>query len=189
MHAFRLFINQYISISQADWEKIESILYEKKVEPNEVMLEVGAVCNQIYFLEKGLLRYFVWKEDKEITKYFTEAPYTFTAQQSFNQQMPSKEGIAAIESSTLWCIDRQDSQALWQLESWAAFIKKLIEEVRSYTDDIIEDLLSKTAEERYAYLLDHEPQLVQRVPLKYLASYLGIAPQSLSRIRKQLAKQ
>ncbi len=68
-------------------------------------------------------------------------------------------------------------------------MRKLIQEVQYYTEEILQEIQTETAENRYIKLLESNPALLQRVPLKYLASYLGIAAQSLSRIRKKLAKQ
>ena len=69
---------------------------------------------------------------------------------------------------------------------WNTFIRKLIQEVQYYTETILQEVQTETAENRYKKMIEQQPELLQRLPLKYLASYFGIAPQSLSRIRKKI---
>ena len=82
----------------------------------------------------------------------------------------------------------EDAQRLLALNSWSNFIRLLIQEVQTFTEEILEALQTETAESRYRMMLQADANLLQRVPLKHLASYLGIAPQSLSRIRKNIRK-
>ena len=121
--------------------------------------------------------------------FFTEAPYCFTSQQSFTAEKPATENIQAIEDSVIWQTTLKQANDLLELKSWNTFVRKLTQEVQYYTEIILQEIQTETAENRYIKLLENNPALLQRVPLKYLASYLGIAPQSLSRIRKKLAKQ
>ncbi len=76
---------------------------------------------------------------------------------------------------------------MYNLKSWTDFARKIIQEVQFFTEEILEELQTETAEFRYEKMLKNEPELLKRIPLNILASYLGIAPQSLSRIRKKLA--
>jgi hypothetical protein len=75
---------------------------------------------------------------------------------------------------------------LYRLKSWTEFARKIIQEVQFFTEEILEALQTETAEQRYEKMLKNNPMLLQSLPLKHLASYLGIAPQSLSRIRKKM---
>ena len=86
----------------------------------------------------------------------------------------------------MWQISRAEAYALLAVPAWATFVRRLTQEVQQYTENILEELQTETADTRYRRLLHDRPQLVQRVPLRHLASYLGIAPQSLSRIRRKL---
>ena len=80
----------------------------------------------------------------------------------------------------------EDTYRLLKITNWSNFIRELIQEVQSFTEEILEELQTETAEIRYRKMLESNNNLLQRVPLKHLASYLGIAPQSLSRIRKNI---
>lgn len=161
--------------------------FKKRVIPKKYnILEEGKICKSLFFLESGLLRYFVLKDGKEVTKFFTIAPYCFTSQASFNSRKPANESIQSIEESVIWETSFKQNEELLKLESWNSFARKITQEVQFFTEEILEDLQSETAENRYRKLLQNQPELLNRIPLKYLASFYGVAPQSLSRIRKKL---
>jgi CRP-like cAMP-binding protein len=186
LDAFRQFIENYTTLSDKDWKQI-SVCFEKRVvEKDEILLQEGKICRHLYFIESGLLRYFINKDGNDITKFFTEAPYCFTSQVSFTSEKPSTENIQAIEQSVILQTTLKQANDLLELKSWNTFIRKLIQEVQYYTEEILQEIQTETAENRYKKMIETNPQLLQRVPLKYLASYFGIAAQSLSRIRKKI---
>ena len=189
MQDLKTFIEGYVLVSDANWKKISTCFEQKLVIKNESILKEGEICRKLYFLESGLLRFYINKDGNEIIKFFTVAPYFFTSQASFNDQKPASENIQAIENSVIWQISLQDSNKLLELQSWSTFAKKIIQEVQFFTEQILEEIQSETAENRYKKILSDDPVLAKRIPLKYLASFLGIAPQSLSRIRKNLEKK
>ncbi|MEM1328623.1 MAG: Crp/Fnr family transcriptional regulator [Bacteroidota bacterium] len=184
--SLRAHINTYVPLSDSDWQQIEPHFHRRTFNSGDYILEEGKICRHLYFLQKGLLHYFVMKDGVPRTKFFTIAPYLFTSQRSFNEQIPATESIQAIELSVAWSISYDDNQKLLELPAWNLLSRKVTQEVQFYTEQILEDLQNETAETRYRKLLDAQPELLQRIPLKYLASYLGIAPQSLSRIRQRV---
>jgi CRP-like cAMP-binding protein len=186
MHPFRDFIHQYVTLSNEDWLQIVQHLELKSIKKDTIILEEGKICRHLYFLESGLLRFFILKNGNEITKYFTDIPYCLTSIKSFENQIPATENIETLEDTVLWAMTFESVQLLQKLIAWGTFTRKLIQEVQIYTDEILEDLQTETAENRYKKMLLNNDPLLQRVPLKHLASYLGIAPQSLSRIRKSV---
>jgi CRP-like cAMP-binding protein len=187
MHPLQRFIANYTPVTASEWNQIEPCLVREQVAKNKLLLAEGAVCRHLYFMQSGLLRFYILKDGTEITKYFTDVPYLFTSQKSFTSQQPAKESIETLEDTVLWRMTYEDAFRLLTVDAWNTFIRKLIQEVQSFTEEILEAVQTETAENRYRLLLATQPALVQRVPLKHLASYLGIAPQSLSRIRKIIA--
>ena len=187
MDTFRKFIENYTLLPIDDWEQIAQCFEKRVIEKDEILLEEGKICKHLYFLESGLLRYFINKDGNDITKFFTIAPYCFTSQVSFNNEKPATENIQAIEKSVIWQTTLQQTNELFELKSWNTFARKIIQEVQYFTEEILEDIQTETAEYRYEKILKNNPAFVQRIPLKYLASFFGIAPQSLSRIRKKIA--
>jgi CRP-like cAMP-binding protein len=187
LHPFKQFIENYTTISDEDWKQIAACFEKRIVEKDALLLQEGKICRHLYFIEEGLLRYFITKDGNDITKFFTEAPYCFTSQVSFTTGKPATENIQAIEESIIWQTTLKQSNDLLELKSWNTFVRKLIQEVQYYTEAILQEIQTETAENRYKKMISTNPGLLQRIPLKYLASYFGIAPQSLSRIRKKMA--
>ena len=186
MHPFRSFIENYTTLSNEDWLKINAFLVRMNVKKDTILLEKGKICRYLYFLESGLLRFFILKNGNDVTKYFTDVPYCFTSIKSFEAQIPATESIETLEDTVLWAITAENVKTLFDLPAWNTFARKLIQEVQTYTDDILSEMQTETAENRYKKMLFDNDPLLQRVPLKHIASYLGIAPQSLSRIRKSV---
>lgn len=186
METFRIFIENYTTLSDSDWKEISKCFEQRILDKDQILLAEGKVCRHLYFIESGLLRFYINKEGNDITKFFTEAPYCFTSQVSFTAEKPATENIQAIEKSVVWQTTLKQANELLELKSWNTFVRKLIQEVQSYTEKILQDIQTETAEFRYEKMVQSNPALLQRLPLKYLASYFGIAPQSLSRIRKKI---
>lgn len=187
LDTLRKFIENYTSLPTDEWKQISDCFEKQVIEKDEIVLQEGKVCRHLYFVESGLLHFYINKDGNNITKFFTEAPYFFTSQSNFNSQKPANENIQAIEKSIVWQISYNQVNELYNLKSWTDFARKIIQEVQFFTEEILEELQTETAEFRYKKMLKNEPEFLKRIPLNILASYLGIAPQSLSRIRKKLA--
>ncbi|NHF59111.1 Crp/Fnr family transcriptional regulator [Flavobacteriaceae bacterium TP-CH-4] len=186
MEAFRTFFSRYVDFTPEDWNTIAPTFQKIVVGKGQLLLKEGDISNHLCFLEDGLLRFYLWKDGESVTKFFTEAPYMFTSQRSFNQRQPARESIEALEDSIIWQISYEQHQELLQMTVWKRFADKITQEVQFFTENILEELQNETAEHRYRLLLENRPELVRRVPLKHLASYLGITQQSLSRIRRNI---
>jgi CRP-like cAMP-binding protein len=189
LETFRQFIENYTSLSDTDWKEISKCFEKRILNKDQILLAEGKICRHLYFIESGLLRFYINKDGNEIIKFFTEAPYCFTSQVSFTAEKPATENIEAIEKSIIWQTNLQQANDLLELKSWNTFVRKLIQEVQYYTEEILQEIQTETAESRYKKMIETNPELLQRLPLKYLASYFGIAPQSLSRIRKKITQE
>ncbi|OJJ16864.1 hypothetical protein BKI52_32625 [marine bacterium AO1-C] len=187
---FKKYIESKVSLTKADWEIIQDVAEEQTFDANTMILEAGKVCRYLYYLNNGLLRYFDWIDGEEKTKFFTFPHQLFTSQQSFPNQSPSQENIQTLESSQVLAIPFNQVQLLFEhVKCWSLFIRTVILEVSLDTESLLRASQNQTAEERYKTLLNDSPEYLQRIPLKYLASFLGIAPESLSRIRKKVATE
>ncbi len=147
---------------------------------------IGHTCKTIYFVKKGCVRVYYFKEDIDITESF-EFENSFVARaESLFTGKPSLKAIQAIEDTTLIAID---SNKLFQLfdshPDLERLFRKIIEMAYVNTVNRIESLQFHTADQRYFNLLKDHKDILKRIPLKYIASYLGITPVSLSRIRAQ----
>lgn len=180
------FIEKFTKLNTDDWQIIQDAFEPRLVKKNEIILQVGEICRYFYFFESGLIRFFTIKDGNDITKTFTIPPYCFTAKTSFRYQKASQEGIQALEKTTLWQTSYNQVNKLAELKSWNTFIHKLVNEVQEFTDDFMMEIRTETAELRYRKLMEKYPVIINKIPLKHLSTFLGIAPQSLSRIRKKL---
>ncbi|HAQ64260.1 MAG TPA: Crp/Fnr family transcriptional regulator [Bacteroidales bacterium] len=183
----REFIERYSKLTDTEWDMISQLFEIKKFNKNEIILEEGKICRHFYFLESGIIRFFSNVEGTDFTKIFTIAPYCFTSRISFRKQEPSNEGIQALEETIVWQTTYNQYKMLEELNSWNIFIRKILNEIQEFSESFYLEAKTMTAEARYKKLLtDYPADLMQKIPLKHLSSFLGVAPQSLSRIRKKL---
>lgn len=185
MPGFREFLERYTYVPENDWNVIESYFEKIEFKKNDIILEIGNICKYFYFLETGLIRFFVVNDGDDITKFFTTSPYCFTSKDSFRNQKISEEGIEALDDCVAFRISLNNANKLLELNSWSEFTRKFLHEVQTHTEDLLINIKTKTAEQRYAMLLSTYPTILPKIPLKHLSTFLGIAPQSLSRIRKK----
>jgi CRP-like cAMP-binding protein len=185
----RKFIEQYTRVPDNDWLIINEAFERKLLAKNEIILVEGSICRYFYFLQTGLIRCYTFYDGTDITKYFTAAPYCFTSIESFRKQIPADESIQTLEESLIWFAAADKLEKLKILNSWNEFTTRLLQEVQQFSRNLLLETKTKTADQRYCELLINKPEVVQRIPLKYLSSFLGVAPQSLSRIRKNLSKR
>lgn len=185
--SFRQYIEAKIPLEEEEWQAIQAPFKLKTLKAQEYLLKEGQICSHLFFLKAGLLRFFNWKNGEDKTKFFTFAPKLLTSLDSFSNRKPAQENIQALEDCQILQADYLPLNSLYnQVPAWTQFINAVIRDAQLYSERLILDLQTETAESRYRDILEQSPQMVQRIPLKYLASYLGIAPESLSRIRRRI---
>ncbi|MBS0615674.1 MAG: Crp/Fnr family transcriptional regulator [Verrucomicrobia bacterium] len=154
----------------------------------ELFVKEGKICDSLLFIHKGLFRYFFLHEGQDITKDFAVDsinPFC-TAYTSLTLQKPSEIWIEALEQCHVWQWKRSDVLPLLNEDIyWLRFSKKMAEQLFYRKEQKEMELLKYSAEERYRQFLSDFPSVSQRVPQYKIASYLGITPESLSRIRAQ----
>ena len=167
--------------SQAQLLAISTPLRLKK---NDILQPIGHTCKTIYFVQKGIARILYYKDGIDITECFAAENQIIARVESLFTQRPSQKGIQIIEDAELVAIN---ATVLFGLYDQYPGIERLFRKIfeQGYVDTVnrLESLQFYSAEERYTRLLEEMPELLQRVPLKYIASYLGITQVSLSRIR------
>lgn len=186
MYLLRPFLSQYTDVSDAEWKIICQSFEFQEFSRMDVIVEEGAVCRYFYLLESGLIRFYHNIDGDDITRTFAIGPYCFTAKTSFRTQLPSNEGIQALAVTRVWRTTFLQYQQLEALPCWNRFIRRILNEVQEFSETQLLQARTQTAEIRYQSLLrQYPPHLLNQIPLKHLASFLGIAPQSLSRIRRK----
>jgi CRP-like cAMP-binding protein len=151
------------------------------------LLTEGKTCRYLYFLHQGALRGYYNLEGKEITHWFAFEDDFFTSFHSFITQQPSVENLQFIEGSIIWAISKDDlNKLLVQYHEIETLVRIAYEKYYIRLEERFVNAQFKTATERYQELLNQTPHFINRVPLGYIASYLGISQETLSRIRSRL---
>jgi CRP-like cAMP-binding protein len=160
------------------------VLKRQTVEKKTQLLQAGQVCNQLWFINQGLARAYYFKEDKEITSWFMMETDFIISVRSFFGQQRSYEYIEMLEPSELVSITYSDLQELYATYSEFNQVGRILTE-RYYarSEERLFQLRMNTAQERYDALLMAHPTIFQRASLKQIASYLGLTPETLSRLR------
>lgn len=173
-------------------EEIETLsryLETRTVRKKEIYLSAGEICRHTAYVNKGCLRRFVIDEHgKETILYFAIEDWWIGDLESFHSQKPTIYYVQALEDSELVLISRENYLRLCNdLPKYKLFHDQKVESSYYAALKRLPVAQSGTPEERYLLLMKQQPQLFQRIPLHYIASYLGIEPESLSRLRKRLA--
>ena len=189
MHQIKAYLDQIAVISPADWEFFTSKLHRRNIKKKAVFLKLNVVEDHISFIESGVVRLFIPKDnsDKEITFGFSFEDHFISAYDSFLTQKPSAYQLQALTETHLLSITYSDLQAVYKNTQIGNLIGRLTAERLFLSKSKREqDLLNLTAEERYRSLFKERPELIKEIPLKYISSYIGVTAQALSRIRKRL---
>lgn len=160
---------------------------EKQFRKNDFFVKESSVCNYFCFIESGILQHSITILGEEKTTYLALKNSCTSALKSFIHKIPSRKNIKAISDCNLRVIKLESFTTLLKTnKAFNKFYYNLIENQIYLIDDYRIDLLTLTPEERYKKLLDNDPDLLQQVPLHYLASFLGISSRHMSRIRKNI---
>lgn len=188
MHHLRGFFEQNGKMTDQDWDFISYRLVKREYPKKHILVANGSVENYISFMESGIIRFFIRREESDLTFDFAFENSFVSAYISFIQQSPCYYNLECLSACTLWQISYSDLQEIYRETSIGNLIgRHACESLFIATANRVISLLDEHAEERYLSLLKHQPRLIQQIPLKYLASYIGITPQALSRIRKKIS--
>jgi CRP-like cAMP-binding protein len=187
MHEIRKFIDKISPMNNSDWQFFYSKLKEVKLEKNTTLLKTGKVENYLSFISKGIIKLYIPKVESDLTFGFLFENEFVTGYDSFLSQMPSEYQIETLTESILWRISKKDLEEVYERTNNGNIIgRKMAENMFLIKSKREISLLSRTAEERYLNLFIDRPKLLQQIPLKYIASYIGVTTQALSRIRKRI---
>ena len=181
-------IRYFIPLSASDEEIVRRLFHKKIFKKGEHLLQAGNVCRHVTFIETGLVRYYFNSDGEERTNYFNKEGEFVCVYTSFLPQIPSDINIQALEDTTIFVISFNDIQELYRaVEHGERFGRLAIEQVYLNAINQIGSLYTDPPEVRYNKFLSNFRDIAQRIPQYYIASYVGIKPQSLSRIRKRTA--
>jgi CRP-like cAMP-binding protein len=182
-------INQ--KLSDEEFLQLSAYLKPVKIEKKQLIISEGKVCNHLYFVETGILHSYVMDSQGDMhTVQFGFEGHWITDLYSFLSGKPAIFNVEALENTTAWAIQNTDyEKACCQIHKFEHFFRKLLQNAYIQAQHRIAKTFSEDAENRYLALIQKQPDLLQRVPQYLIASYLGIKPQSLSRIRQTILKK
>ena len=180
------YIHTFFGVKQNDVSKIVTFFKPVQLKKGDFFLKTGMRANKLAFVQSGMLREFVEIEGKEITKWITSKGYFVVDLGSFVFSRSARWNIQALTDCELYLIDFIDYQKIGQaIPKWLELEKMFITKCFSILEERVLQHLSMSAEDRYRQLFQSNKELFNTVPLQYLASMLGMTPETLSRLRKK----
>lgn len=166
-----------------DVERAVSVL---DIPKGALLLEADRVCQHVWFIADGAARAFYYKDDKEVTAWFMGSHDFIISVRSFFEQKPSHEYIQTVTDCTLVSIAYSQLQQLYQKHpSFNSVGRQLVEKYYALSEERLFQLRMNSAAERYDLLLATHPAIFQQASLKHIASYIGVTPETVSRMRKR----
>ena len=180
------FIEKTVSIDEGEKEFVAELFHEKKFVKGEYFLKEGDVCRYVGFMISGVMRYYINDDGEEKTYGFAKESDFVCNNESFLPQQPSRQIIQALEDCTLLVIGYNDLQKFYtSFKNGERFGRMVIEQVFVKTLQGLNSFYTDSPELRYEKFVKEYTDLLQRIPQYYIASYVGVKPQSLSRIRSR----
>ncbi|GAB4044093.1 Crp/Fnr family transcriptional regulator [Spirosoma jeollabukense] len=179
-------ISQIISLSEDEAQLIKQLFTEKRIKKGEHFLLEGQICQSVAMISAGLVRYYINEDGDEGTYYFSREGDFVCDYESFLPQAPSSKNIQALEDTSLYVVSYEGLQQIYQGVKQGERLGRLgIEQVFVTVLQQLSSFYKDSPEVRYQRFLHTFSVISQRVSQYYIASYVGIKPQSLSRIRKR----
>ncbi|MCU0389626.1 MAG: Crp/Fnr family transcriptional regulator [Thermoflexibacter sp.] len=188
MDSLKKYLTQKLDITTEEWAVFSSLLTKKELSKSTILLSKNETEKHLSFIEKGAVRFYVPYEETDLTFAFIFENDFVCAYDSFLTQKPCLYNAETLTKTILWQLSYDNLQKLYlQLPKSNIFGRLLTEEIYLKKAQRELSLLTQTPEERYLDLFNLRPNLLKTIPLKYIATYIGITPQALSRIRKRIS--
>lgn len=188
MQNLKKYIEQFVTISDEEWIFFSGKFEHKEFPKKETLLKLGETENYLSFIESGIIRFFVPGIDNDLTFVFAFDNWFVSAYDSFITRQPTTYEVETLTPTKLYRISYENLQTVYKETGFGNLIGRMASEyLFLYKTKRELSLLQKSAEQRYLDLFTEQPHLIQNIPQKHLASYIGITPQALSRIRKRIS--
>ena len=175
---------RYSTMTHDELDILESILVSQKYAKGEMILKEGEICRQFLYIDKGLVRQFYFKHGKEVTEHLGQEQTIVMCIESLLKEEPTKLQVEALEPTIVYALPKADLERVAMHNVNIQILYRKILEESLIISQIHADLVRfETAQDRYKKLCKLCPQVVLRAPLVYIASYLQMTPETLSRVR------
>jgi len=188
---FKRYLIENAGVTESQFEHLEKKIQKRTIGENEVLLHKGQVCKNFFYVEKGLLRFYsVDKKDNEHILEFAPEKWFLVDRASFYFDEPSEFYIDAIEQTTIAVLNEQFVNIASEISpQFRKYNERILQNHIRHLQKRIDQLIGTSAEERYLDFFKKYPELMLRVPQWMIASFLGVTPESLSRIRRKLSNK
>lgn len=184
------FCQKIIHFTEEELALVDTFFEEKAIKKRDFLAKEGSVCDWVAYIAEGAFRYFHWKDGNEKTTDLAFETMWITDFHSFVSGEKGLMNIQAMENSKVLIISKENLEKLYQICPKYAFVGyKIMEMVTQKSFEMNLSFASERPEERFLNLLKRYPFIFQRIPQRYIANYIGIAPESLSRLRRRLLKK
>lgn len=183
------FIHKLFPQCRIDVTLVEPLLELRRVHRKDFLFREGDICSFVGLTLKGCLRSFFLQDDKELTLFFHPEHSTLGDYESLRRQTPACFSCQAIEESDVLILNSQFFEVLETMPDGQKLLRLVVEDLAFQLRDRLLSLYRDSPEQRYLNFLRSEPQLLQRIPQHYLASHLGIEPESLSRLKRRIQEK
>ena len=175
---------RYCTLTPAGVETLASILVPFKVNKGERLMNEGDVCSCMYYVERGMVRQFYYKNGRDVTEHFSYEGRIVICIESFLKQEPSRLIVEALETSWVFGIPYEKLMSLIEVDKeMANLYRKILEHALISSQEHADSQRFENATERYVRLLKTKPEIVLRAPMVHVASFLQMTPETLSRVR------
>lgn len=188
--SFLNIFSSYVQLTESDIEFCKQYFELISLPKNNIAEEENKIPRHLYFITEGFMRLFYYDDNGDEVTTLIASPNRFiTSFLDFIHQKKSKENLECITDCEFYQIERSKMlELIDKNENFKKFSLVIFEQAIATNQIRANDFATLTADLRYKKLMEQQPEIIQNVPIQYIASYLGIKPQSLSRIRKQLFK-
>lgn len=186
---FWKFTAQFVSFSTKEKTLIKEKLTLRDVPKNHILVDLEQISREIFFINKGCLRfYYLTDEGNEVTGFIFQENMFAGSLESFFTQQPSTQVLETLEASELLVLTYDGLHELYEtVPKMNILVRKLLEQRMAFAQRVVASLIIHKPEDRYIAYRELHPNLENRIPQHVLASYMGITPVSLSRIRRRIA--
>ena len=186
----RQFISQHIELTEQEFQKLASKLHPVSFDKKTKLVEIGEVSTTFYFVLKGITRRYFYRGKQEVITHLIKEGGMMGSVISFLTGEPSRYVLETLEPVTALALAKKDLDELFESDKkWDKFGRKIITAFFLQTENQILDNIRYTTKERFINFMKQNPDLVLRVPQKYLASYLEIQPETFSRLKHLMVKE
>jgi CRP-like cAMP-binding protein len=189
-HQFVQYLSNFVQLDQKEMDVISSQVPVKEYKAGAVLLKEGKIATLSFFNIKGCVRMYYLIDGEEKTTFFYTENQFITSMRSFTTSTPADHYLECVEDCTLALIPNEvEKELLANFPKLETFARIILEKELANYQEMLANYITSNPEQRYRKLLQQNPDLLQRVPLYQLASYIGVKAESLSRIRSRISKQ